>query len=140
MGARANLNFYFRVYMLQAVLAAAVAYPLYLVHYYKSDISFGTVLDILGSVLFIVGFLLKLLLIFKKMPLRMTLPIKVKSCNKVFGNTLVILIILGGVTLVGNLLYRDQCCSWYYAIFGPLLIHFLLLRFQESRCLRRSMI
>jgi steroid 5-alpha reductase family enzyme len=138
-GPSANLNFYFRVFMLQAVLAAAVAYPLYLVHYYKSNISFGTILDILGSLLFIVGFLFEAIADFQKNAFKSDPANKGKVMQQglwkysrhpnYFGEAL---LWWGIFFIVINVV------PWYYAIFGPLLIHFLLIKVSGVAMLEKK--
>ncbi len=138
-GADANLNFYIRVYMLQALLAAAVSYPLYLVHRFSGEASFGTTLDIVGSILFTIGFLFEAVADyqkneFKKDPSNQGKVMqsglwKFSRHPNYFGEALlwwgIFFIIINSV-------------AWYYVIFGPILIHFLLLKVSGVAMLEKK--
>ena len=52
-----NIMFYFKVYMLQMILSFAVGYPLFILNKVAVHHDFGTLWDIIGLVLWIVGFL-----------------------------------------------------------------------------------
>lgn len=138
-GSSANLNFYVRVYMLQAVLAAAVAYPLYLIHYFKSVLAFGTGLDILGILFFIVGFLFEAIADFQKNTFKSDPNNRGKVMQEglwkysrhpnYFGEAL----LWWGIFFI-----VINTVPWYYAIFGPALIHFLLLKVSGVAMLEKK--
>jgi len=138
-GKSANLNFYIRVYMLQAFLAVAVAYPLYLVHRFELSTSYGTGLDILGTLLFVIGFLFEAIADYQKNEFKsdpsnqgkvmQTGLWKYSRHPNYFGEALlwwgVFFIVINSV-------------PWYWAFFGPLLIHFLLLKVSGVAMLEKK--
>ncbi|TNF29116.1 MAG: DUF1295 domain-containing protein [Deltaproteobacteria bacterium] len=138
-GEKANFNFYIRVYMLQAVLAAAVAYPLFLLNRFSTEVVFGTALDYVGTLLFIMGFLFEAIAdyqknTFKNDPLNkgkvmQTGLWKYSRHPNYFGEAL----LWWGIFLI-----IINVVPWYYAFWGPLLIHFLLLKVSGVAMLEKK--
>ncbi|MFZ9001135.1 MAG: DUF1295 domain-containing protein [Bacteriovoracaceae bacterium] len=56
-GNKANFIAYFKVFMLQALLALIIASPLYFIHLKPNSVPFGKVTDYIGLLIWVIGFL-----------------------------------------------------------------------------------
>lgn len=138
-GNKTNINFYIRVYMLQAILAAAVAYPLFLMNRFSATQELGTVQDIVGILLFTIGFLFEAIADYQKNSFKNDPSNKGKVMRtglwkysrhpNYFGEALL---------WWGMFLIITNAVPWYYALWGPLLIHFLLLKVSGVAMLEKK--
>lgn len=138
-GAKANQTAYIRVYMLQLVLSVLIASPLILLFNFASVNEFGTALDIIGILLWIIGFLFEAIGDYQKNKFKKNKENKEKFCNiglwqysrhpNYFGEALlwwgIFLIIINSVPI-------------YYAVWGPLLLNFLLVKVSGVAMLEES--
>ncbi|MCO4794855.1 MAG: DUF1295 domain-containing protein [Bacteriovoracaceae bacterium] len=138
-GNRVKTNAYFRVYLLQAILSVIIASPLYLIHQFQDVGQFGNVKDITGLVLFIAGFLFESIADQQKSNFKQNS----KNKNKImrtglwkysrhpnyFGEAL----LWWGIFLI-----VINIVPPYYAFFGPLLLHFLLLKVSGVALLEKK--
>ena len=138
-GNNANTIAYFRVFILQAFLSLLIASPLILIHYYKSAPAFGTVLDLLGLSLWIIGFLFEAIGDFQKHIFKSNEANKGKILQtglwrytrhpNYFGDALLwwgmFFIIINEVPI-------------WFAVWGPLLLNFFLLKVSGVALLERK--
>lgn len=129
-GSRADLMFYFKVYMLQMILSISIGYPLYLINMSETlETSLGTPLDIIGISLWGIGFFFESVGDFQKNKFKNDPNNRGKIMDSglwrytrhpnYFGEAL----LWWGVFFI-------LCSSlpWYQIIWGPLILNFLLLK------------
>jgi steroid 5-alpha reductase family enzyme len=128
-GEKANKVAYFRVFLLQAFLSLVMASPLILIHYYPEKSPLGSLLDCIGLTLWALGLLLESIADFQKD--------RFKSIEANQGKVL-----KSGVWKYSrHPNYFGEALLWwgiffivvnhipfYYAIIGPLVLHFFLLK------------
>ena len=83
-GIKVHSKMYIRVYMLQAVLALVMGLQLYLISFdqFKNMNSFGSVTDIIGSLLFVIGFLFEAISDAQKNKFKSIVENKNRTCMK----------------------------------------------------------
>ena len=138
-GAKANQTAYIKVFMLQMVLALVIASPLYMLFKFSEMKPFGSILDILGISLWMLGFFFEAVGDFQKNKFKSLKENKDKFCNtglwqytrhpNYFGEAL---LWWGIFFLVINNV------PFYYAVFGPLIINFLLVKVSGVAMLEES--
>jgi steroid 5-alpha reductase family enzyme len=128
-GKRIKLNAYFRVYMLQALLSLAIASPILAVLSQKKLVPFDTLYDYLGVIFLTIGFSVEAIADFQKNSFKSN-PINIgKPCHtglwrfsrhpNYFGEA----VFWWGIALI-----TFVQVPFYWAILGPLLITFLLIK------------
>lgn len=138
-GEKANLIAYFKVFLLQAILSIIVASPLFLFHQYFEIKPFGTLLDYLGLTLWLVGFFFESVGDWQKHVFKSDSQNKGLVYRKglwkysrhpnYFGEALlwwgVFFIIINNV-------------PYYYALIGPFILTFLLLKVSGVALLEKQ--
>jgi steroid 5-alpha reductase family enzyme len=138
-GAKANQTAYIRVYMLQLVLSLIIASPLILIFNFSDQKPFGTVLDVVGLSLWIIGFLFEAVGDYQKNKFKSIKENENKFCNiglwkytrhpNYFGEAL----LWWGIFLISI-----NIVPFYYAVWGPLILHFLLVNVSGVAMLEES--
>ena len=138
-GDKANQVAYFRVFILQGLLALVIASPLYMIHSYSSNEKFGTLLDWLGLCMSLVGFLWEAIADQQKNKFKSNRNNKDKLCRdglwkfsrhpNYFGEALF---------WWGIFVLCVQQIPWYLAIIGPALINFFLLKISGVNLLEKK--
>lgn len=127
----ANLHAYFKVFLLQAVLAYMIAYPVFIFHFYaawpESTASIAAIVG--GSIVFVVGFLYESIADWQKNAFKTNPENKGKPCASglwrysrhpnYFGESLV---------WWGMFFIVASQVPWYYVVWGPLLLQIFLLK------------
>jgi len=138
-GSKANQVAYFRVFMLQMVLALIIASPLVLIFNFPVSKPFGSLFDFLGLGLWLLGFFFEAMGDYQKNKFKSISENKDKFCNvglwqytrhpNYFGEALlwwgIFFIIINSVPV-------------YYAIWGPLILNFLLIKVSGVAMLEES--
>lgn len=138
-GDRVNQIAYVKIYMLQLLLALIIASPLILIFKFNSAIEFGTPLDIVGVILWIVGFLFESVGDYQKHKFKSIKENKNKFCTvglwsytrhpNYFGEAL----LWWGIFFISI-----NIVPLYYAVWGPLILNFLLLKVSGVAMLEES--
>ncbi len=138
-GKRANFIAYFQVFLLQALLAFIIGIPLILFHYYPPNDLFPTKLDILGILLWSVGFLVEAIADHQKNSFKLKDENKNRICEtglwrysrhpNYFGEALL---------WWGLFLLTVSSVPFYYGIIGPITITFLLLKVSGVALLEKK--
>ncbi|MDA8791832.1 DUF1295 domain-containing protein [Bacteriovoracaceae bacterium] len=129
-GDNANLIAYFKVFMLQAVLALIIGSPLIIFHFnQKSSIGFGTTLDFIGLAVWGLGFLFETIGDHQKNEFKKDIKNQGKTLQtglwkytrhpNYFGEAL----LWWGIFLI--ILNQSP---WYFILWGPLVLTILLLK------------
>lgn len=138
-GSKANQTAYTKVFMLQLILSVLIASPIILYFIFSSKSEFGTFKDILGLGFWIVGFFFEAVGDYQKNKFKSVTVNKDKFCNvglwkytrhpNYFGEAL----LWWGIFFI-----TINSVPFYYAVWGPLLLNFLLLKVSGVAMLEES--
>lgn len=138
-GDKVNQIAYVKVYMLQMILSLIIASPLILIFKFKTIIQFGTPLDILGVTLWLVGFFFESVGDSQKNKFKSKPENKNKFCSvglwrytrhpNYFGEAL----LWWGIFFISI-----NIVPLYFAVWGPLILNFLLLKVSGVAMLEES--
>jgi len=134
-----NLNAYFRVYMLQALLSLIIASPLFLIFKFSNMKQFGNWSDVLGVILFLAGFFFESVSDYQKNEFKKIASNKSKILKSglwkysrhpnYFGEAL---LWWGIFFIVINIV------PFYLAVIGPLILHIFLIKVSGVSLLEKK--
>lgn len=138
-GKNANLIAYFKVFILQGVISIIIASPLYLIHFYKSEIPFGNWLDGLGLFLWIIGFMFEAIGDYQKHHFKKNANNKGKILKEgLWGYTRHPNYFGEALLWWGIFLMAINQLPFYFAVIGPLLLHIFLLKVSGVAMLEKK--